>query len=265
MNKLQRSTDYKRFAYLTGNRPVDLNHSEARDLLDSMCEYGFLPAFPIMVRVNGSGKNEIVDGQHRFAIAKELGLPVYYVVDNSDVDISKINKAQRKWRPEDHCHKWASEGKEAYIELQEFHEQWQMPFTICAAMLGGTIRFANVSPKFYRGDFEIKERKLAHNLAQCYSRICECNKDFRNACYVKALWACFFVDYFDPDRLVDVAQKDPQLVRKCGDQGSALEIIEEMYNFRKRTRQPLKFDAEQVMRDRNPGVRKEQKYKEFSC
>lgn len=255
MSKLQHSANYGQFEFVNGNRPVNLSTPEARDLCDSMCDYGFLPSFPIMVRKNGSGKNVIIDGQHRFAVAKELGLPVYFVVDNSDVDISKINKAQRKWTPLDHCHKWAAEGLTDYQELQQFHSQWDIPFTLCVAILSGTIRFANVSDAFYNGRFVIKARKLAHDFASSHRRLKAANKYFGNNKYLTALWGCFFVDYFDSERLIETAEKEPHLIKRVGDQETALEVIDDIYNFRKRVRQPLKFDTEEAMRLRNPATR----------
>ena len=86
--RIEETADYALFTSGKGNRPVKAGGRRA--LRDSMARYGWLPAFPMMVR-RDSGMLVIIDGQHRFAIAQELGIPARYVVDNREVDVALIN------------------------------------------------------------------------------------------------------------------------------------------------------------------------------
>lgn len=250
---LKKTSDYSRFTFMKGQRPVNINTTECRVLVDSMCEYGFLPAYPLMVRPNGAaGKFVIVDGQHRFTVAKELGLEVYYVVDQTSIDVTKINKTQRQWKTIDYAHRWASEGLEAYRELIDFHIAYDVPITTAASVLRGTIAFVNIKNDFYEGRFFISNRDKAIEFFSIFKSIYDLNKRAKNNNFITALWSCFFVEYFEPERLVSTIRKYPQKLTNCGTRENFLALIEEIYNHGRKCRAPLKFDAEEAMRARNP-------------
>lgn len=255
MSRLQKTKDYSKFKFMKGQRPINMLSPECRALKSSMQEYGFLSAFPLMARPNGSaGSLVIVDGQHRFSIAKELGLDVYYVIDSTDIDVTKVNKAQRKWTAFDYAHRWAASGKKDYQELLDYHHAYNLPLTVSAGVLAGTIRFANISAKFYDGGFKITNEEMAIRYGETASAMAGLNKFAKNSNFLTALWACYFVDYFDPERLVSTLEKRPSLLSSCGDRDAFMQSIEEIYNFGKKTRAPLKFDADEAMRERNPSI-----------
>jgi len=54
--------------------PNRMTEEEFQGLVDSVKNAGFLPSNPIIVRSNGNGTYEIVDGEHRWRAARELGL-----------------------------------------------------------------------------------------------------------------------------------------------------------------------------------------------
>lgn len=254
MSEMKTTKDYGKFKFQTGQRPVNLETPEAKALRRSMRAYGFLPAFPMMVRRNGSSSSlVIVDGQHRFAIARELGLPVHYVIDDTDVDVTAINQGQRKWTLSDYIHRWSVQGVDSYLELTAFHEQYGIPVQICAAILAGTASSNNVRQAVMEGRFKIKTRELAHRVASSIQALAKINpRVAKKNSFVQALWACYFVDYFDDSRLVDSFRKRPDALQNAGDREGFLDMIHEAYNFARRSRVPLKFDAQEAMRQRIP-------------
>ena len=71
-NQVQTSSDYAKFKTLIGNRKP--NELHIKRLISSFKErYLFSP-----ILVNE--KMQIIDGQHRFLSAKELNLPINYLV-----------------------------------------------------------------------------------------------------------------------------------------------------------------------------------------
>ena len=54
-------------------------------LLASFQEHGFMPCRPILCQKNSDGKMLIINGHHRFALAKKLKLPVYYIVTEGGI------------------------------------------------------------------------------------------------------------------------------------------------------------------------------------
>jgi ParB-like chromosome segregation protein Spo0J len=70
--EILKTSDYTLFRTIEGNRNINLLHLNR--LRQSMLEKYL---FTIII-VNEN--MEIIDGQHRFTVCRELGLPVYYVI-----------------------------------------------------------------------------------------------------------------------------------------------------------------------------------------
>jgi len=73
--------DYEIFKRMRGNRI--LNNSHVKNLVKSMKEK-YLPQ-PILVNKD----MEIIDGQHRFAAAEELNLPIHYLIIDGELGMFK--------------------------------------------------------------------------------------------------------------------------------------------------------------------------------
>lgn len=115
--KIYYTTDYGRFKFLKGNR--DINESKVQKIQDVIrLGIDVLRYAPIIV----NEAMEIIDGQHRFAVSRELRTNVYYVI-HKEADLSivpTINSNHTKWRNSDFMNSYIDLKKEAYIELQDF-------------------------------------------------------------------------------------------------------------------------------------------------
>lgn len=251
--KLQRTRNYAQFSHDRANREVNILtlKPQHKKLRESMQKYGFLPAFPLMVS-ELNGKFVIKDGQHRFTFAREFGLDVFFVVDNTDISISAVNQAQAGWSPRDYAMSWASQGRDDYRNAVNFVDEWGIPICAAFAMLAGTIAFANVRQEFDNGTYKIRNEEMATRVARTFSEMCEKKKGIKQQNLLTALWACCHVPYFDESRLINTASRRPDQVYNAGTRDQFLSLLEDLYNFGRKTREPLKFDAESAMRDRNP-------------
>lgn len=81
----------------------------------SMKKRGFSPTKPITV----NKFMEIVDGQHRFQAAKNLGLPIYYMQDNDVTvdDVREMALAQAPWNIADYVSSQIRQGNECFARL----------------------------------------------------------------------------------------------------------------------------------------------------
>lgn len=88
------SRDYDSFKIINFNRELSKSNLQR---LRTLTEKEFkLHMFPIIVSTN----LEIIDGQHRFHVAKEMGAPIYYIVQKvnrvSVADVYTVNIAGKK-------------------------------------------------------------------------------------------------------------------------------------------------------------------------
>lgn len=249
--KLQRTKDYSKFVFAKGNRDVTVNHlrPQHKALKASMEKYGFLPFFPIAVYADGNGKLVITEGQHRFTFAREMGLDVYYVIHEEPVDIAEINQCAATWTPNDYCKKWLHDGNKEYERAADFAEQYGVPLTIAFSMLAGSASWSSaVKKKFERGEFRITNSKFATRVASIYKNLCEINKSAKHNQMVRSLWACCLVPHFEETRLINTARRRPEMLVRVGSVDAWLDILQDIYNFGRSAKVPLKFEAQEASR-----------------
>ena len=120
MKKIYSTKDYSRFSFLENNRIVKRSH--VNEFKEEIKKNDRTMCFPIVVDPN----LRIIDGQHRFHACMELGLPIYYVVDDDDdaeqamINCNKINK---KWEMMDWLRYRANKNGGCYKQLLDFVQQ----------------------------------------------------------------------------------------------------------------------------------------------
>lgn len=115
INKVYETTNYSKFNTLKGNRAID--ETRKTKIRDSIKNVG-LVRYPILC----NEKMEIIDGQARFAVCKEDGLPVYYIIEPG-IGIDEcihMNINQGNWKIMDYINSYASRGNTNYIRLLNF-------------------------------------------------------------------------------------------------------------------------------------------------
>jgi hypothetical protein len=252
MNKyvLRNTKDYSLFSVSDVNRGVDGNH--LRKLEISMKEYGWIPAFPMLVHRTKRGL-EIVDGQHRFYVAKNLGISMWFVETENGFDVAKINAPQCPWKVKDYAESFAKRDVESYVEAMEFAEKHKMQIGDAAALLAGTTSYSNIRKSFVSGEFKVTDRVNAHRMGYLYTEMRDIGRFAVDQSMRLALMAVARVPGIDLGRLVRNARRQPEKLIKYGTREGALNALEEIYNFGARGGKfHLKISAENAMRDRNP-------------
>lgn len=243
------TNNYRLFRSDSENRALDLN--KHGNLRQSMKLYGFLRAFPIVCYRNETKQLVVKDGQHRLAIAEELGLPVHYVVEDQDFDIAVVNSTSKSWSLGDYAQKFAANGYEAYIEGMEFSEEHSIPVGIAFGLLAGTVSFNNIKSQFMSGKFEVKDRAYAELVAYTYSSICKLSKAVKRNSFLSAVMVVCRVEEFDPDRLIAGAARCRERLVAFSAKQPYLDLIEELYNYKRQYLVPIKTLAETTMRARS--------------
>lgn len=166
------SKNYDMFEYISGNRIVNLSPK----LKASIRENGILQ--PIIV----NEKFEIVDGQHRFAAAKETNHPIkffiLYTSELRDEIMVELNISQKRWRREDYIHYYAQKGNANYQELESLIEIYsKKPYKVSATVIetiaAGMYSFSYNSSnnKLEDGEFKLHNKKGRDMFFEYYKRL----------------------------------------------------------------------------------------------
>lgn len=247
--KATATKNYRLFTRSDENRVIDI--SRHKRLLASMKKYGFLKSFPISCTRGKDGNLIVKDGQHRLAIAEELGLPVYYIIEDVDYDVALVNGTSIIWKVRDYAEKYAANGIASYRDGLEYADSHGLPIATAFGLLAGTTSWGNVKQAFTEGNFKVKDRAWADAVAGIYCRLTSLSLEVKNARMLEACMCVCRVPAFNADRLIQGATRCREKLVSYSTRDAYLELLEEVYNFGRKQLVPIKLPATQVMRERN--------------
>lgn len=256
--KLQSTSDYSRFELCDFNRSV----TKKRFLRQSMEDHGFIPAYPIHT-IKGEGNRLLIKGgHHRFEVAQELGLPVYFVVSDDVATVHELEKATTRWTLSDFLQSHVKCGREDYAKVARYHEQTGIPLHHCVSMfMGQAAGSHNHGDAFKYGSFEIKDEKHANDVAEIVLHCKEHGVHATRSVFVQAVSRCLFVDEFDKATFKARVASNPGMLKPCRSVSEQMVAFEETYNYRAQAanRVPLVFLANKAMSARGVvGIKKNQ-------
>lgn len=256
VSEMRVTKNYRLFTRSSDNRPLD--ESRHRRLYRSMQKYGFIRGWPIVCCRNGSKQLVVKDGQHRLAFAETLGLPVYFVVLDDNFDIADINNTQVVWVMRNYAEKFSDQGNPHYQEGLSFADRYDIPIGIAFALLAGYAGKNSTANEVFRvGAFKVREREWAELVGAMYSHCVKIAPHLKNARFIEALTAVARVDGFNMARLLQGADRSPQKLVAYSTRDAYLDMLEDLYNFGRKSLVPLKLPAIAAMRERNVCAKKD--------
>jgi hypothetical protein len=135
VNTVLKTNDYSRFKSRDGNR--SLNELHLKRLTQSVMQNDLLHANPILV----NEKYEIIDGQHRFNVCRQLQKPVHYVqvkgLGLSEIQI--LNANSKNWKLEDYIDGYCQMNLPEYCYLKNIMKKSELGITsILTLFVSGT-------------------------------------------------------------------------------------------------------------------------------
>ncbi len=233
------TSDYDLFHLLPENRPVDPGH--VRKLVAMITQSNLLHVKPLDVTADLG----VIDGQHRLAAARELGLPVYYKIGQqlSEADITTLNVAQKNWQGTDYLHFWTVKGRTDYVALTAFRQRHPtLSFSNAKMMLSGSTN--NRAEEFRAGRWKAGEAYKAEQVAVLIERIAA-ETSFKQAAhtgFVAAVYHCVAnVEGFDPKEFMHKILGNPRALVTCASHKQYLELFQEIYNYRTNQENRVRF------------------------
>lgn len=122
--KIQKTSDYELFSFIDENR--NIRDGKVKNLMKSIQNIDLTKYQPILV----SCDMNVIDGQHRFEACKRLGLPIYYIVLDKDVDIRSsmiiLNQVLSQWRMTDFLNYHAEMQGGRWAEMKEWDDKYKL-------------------------------------------------------------------------------------------------------------------------------------------
>ena len=248
--KYDSTTDYDLFTFISENRETKKIHVDKLKL--SVQDINLLPANPIIV-ANGL----IIDGQHRFNVCKELGLPIYYIeiigmtTEEMITAMHKLNSNAKNWGLDDYLKLYQKQGNKNYIKLYEFKDEFDLSVSISIYMYSGfdDVAYKNASEQsgFKDGKFEPKNEEIARKVASNYATIrnfFSANdkdnlKNVKSAAFIKAfcklaIQQSAIIDFAELNRMLNLDFRSKiRIFNKSDSVTGYYDMLVKIYNHKK--------------------------------
>lgn len=246
--KILETNNYNKFVLAPFQRQI----RKTKRLKASMLRDGFWDDEPILVqRVNS--KLAILRGQHRFHVARELGIPVKYLETKRDVNIPGEEIIRITWNMQDHLFAYCEMGNEHYLRLREYHQRTGIPLACCVALLAGDAAGStNRQPKFRNGTFRVGNLSHSRVVESIITQSRESGFPYWNSqLFVQAVSKVAFSEGFGSEVLKEKIKTFVQFMKKEPSMQHYVELLDSIYNRQSHIKIPLAFLAEEAARKRN--------------
>jgi hypothetical protein len=188
-------------------------------------------------------KGEVIDGQHRIKAAIASGVPISYTIERKAgfEQIRGLNQSQKNWSLADHIHGFVKENNPHYLKLDAFLQEFP-DFRVTEALMF----LQNSSNPVHRdvfesGEFEVKNADKAIEWAKNIQQL----KPFFEKGYNKSIFVRALIKImsrkpeFKFEEFLHKVQLRPGMIHLCGSLELYTQMIEEIYNYRRRTEDKL--------------------------
>ena len=249
VNQVWATKDYSIFSQIGGNRIVNELHVE-RLKKSFQVEYLLSP-----IQVNEL--MQIIDGQHRFAAAKAMNLPVYFIIIKGYglKEIQILNSNMKNWDKMDYLHAYCDQGRDEYLKFQKFMSDFpDFGIAICERLItntaGGTNKgyAAKINGRksgrlkyFEDGNLEIPDLEMSYENARKIMSFKPYFPLYNNATFVSAMIGIFKNKNYNHNQMINKLKNNPSKLKKEGDVTNYKIRLEEVYNYRSQEKVSLRF------------------------
>ncbi len=238
VNQIYKTKDYNVFSFREDNRPLVDSH--VRELMDSMRKDGWIQGSYVVV----NEKYEVIDGQHRLMSGMELGLPIIFTIEKGTGfdTIQKLNTKQKNWTKYNHIEGFVKKGNQNYIILENYMKKFpEFKLTEMLMFLGNTQ--TNISKDvFEEGGFEVRSTGIADKwITDLISLKGYYPKYYNKSMFVRSYLRVIKKEGFVFSEFLHKVQLRPTMLVPCGTVEQYVEMIENIYNYKRGKKVNLRF------------------------
>ena len=239
--KIHFTNDYARFNMINGNR--QLNEGKIKRIIKEIEDGNdMLRYYPIQVKENKE-RLDILDGQHRFWICRNLRRPVFYILiteEKSMTDIAKVNSNVEKWKSADFINCYVQLGNKNYELIRDFLETYGISLSVVLIMLskgspGVEGSHPEIGEDFKNGNFVVKYYDEAVKLAELCKQF-ESFANWRSRAFVIAIYRVVKAGLVPLKDVHDAWKKRPEMLTEQANYKSYVSILEQILNVGKQKR-----------------------------
>ena len=244
---VRKTIDYSRFEFLTGNRNTSINH--LRRLKESFSTQYLIS--PIIV----NEKLQIIDGQHRFKAAQELGLPIYYIIVNGYglSEVQTLNTNSQNWKKIDFLNGYCDMGIEDYLKFRQFMKDFpDFGFAVCEVILTNKPSgnknqksfgkgLSILAKTFENGEFKIDNLSKSYKTAKMVLDFKPFYSGYSRYVFVSTLITIFNNENYNHNEMIHKLRLNPTSLVDCTNVSQYRTLIEDIYNYKRREKVNLKY------------------------
>jgi hypothetical protein len=221
--------DYDSFSFLDTNRIP--NQTNLKKIVESMKKEHL--RIPIIV----NEKMQIIDGQHRFLAEKQLGLPVYYII-NAGYGLEQVKRANTtgsNWTLEDFLHSHAHDLN--YNMVAKIKKTYGLHLNTLLRVISSITAnsFDMLKDEFKTGSFAFTEEQKAKVIDFCEQL--KFFKDFKGAkanAFVLAFLKLYIYEDYNAEQMKKQAERYMKVFNPPNRNQETLleELCEKVYSYR---------------------------------
>lgn len=241
-----KTTNYSIFK--ANPKQVSYNPLKTQDLIEIMRRDGFPESLCISC-YKEKGQLYINTGHHRLAAAEALGIPVWYVVEHKWPSRTLAGEAtsSRNWPDAAVCKLYAKDGSADYQTLIDYAAKG-LPIEAAATMLAGRLNGKKGIRKVLReGTFKVKSTEHIDEVLEVVGLLLPKFPEAGSVTFIKSVSAFLRLEGFSQVRFIECVQAQRK-IEKCATAQQMMEQLDEMYNFRQRSRDNIAFRAKEALR-----------------
>ncbi|MBU1096861.1 MAG: ParB/RepB/Spo0J family partition protein [Bacteroidetes bacterium] len=234
--QIKTTKNYKIFKFHKQNRRLD--YKKVDRLAEAITRNNLLNIYPIVV----DGANIILDGQHRYAAAKQANAVISYVVSDNNYSIAQVadsNNFQSHWKIDDYVLYYAAAEREDYKKLMHLSNKYMIAPGIIASLEGKYASNADVKAgdfQFTTYDFTVKILELSKLFYEKFKFT-----HWRRRPFLKALKFISNSSKFNRQKLFEHLENNHKLLVKCYETEEYIYVLQNIYNIGARPGEEVRF------------------------